>query len=347
MQRLLLSGIFLLAATFTALPQTLHIHTDTVYGCAGDTLVVQVKGSGFYGVGSMTLYLHYNPQELWYDTSKNHNPSLPGMLINHYLVPQPTIGFSWFTTTMNPANIGDGIIATLRFVMLADSGWLSFSNQCEITDPFGSPIQSTFAAYPVQRFLIPIIQHPGDAITGVNGNASFTVVPEQPPVSVQWQVSKDLITWSDLQENTPFSGVNTTQLSISIVADSLFGSAFRCRIVQGNCAADSEHAWLIKDTASGNTLIQKLSLKELPYPNPFSHQITFPLWPEVSKNTTFALYDMSGRLVVSRSITPLQAEEQSTVIQLDEIESGTYIAVLYFAGYDGLNKKQKHIIIKK
>jgi hypothetical protein len=347
MQRLLISGILLLAATITALPQTTHIHTDTVYGCVGDTLVVHVKTTAFTGVGSMTLYLHYNPLELRYDTCKSLNPLLPGMLVNHYLVPQPTVGFSWFTTTMTPSNIGDGTIASLRFVMLTDSAWLYFSPQCEITDPFGAPLQAILAAHPVKRYSIPINQHPGDAITVVYGNASFTVVPDQAAVSLQWQVSEDLIGWSDLHDDTHHSGVNTTQLSIYGVPDSLFGNAYRCRLAQGNCVDYSLHARLIKDTTSGTGLTMSISSEILPYPNPFNHHLVFPVGGENTKNATFALYDMSGRLVVSKSITPLQNNANETVIQLDEIQSGTYIAVVHFTGSDGLKQKQKHIIIKK
>lgn len=347
MHRTLCSGILLLVTAFCCQAQYVELFTDTVYGCRGDTLEISLNTTGFLDVGSMTLFVHYNPQEVTYDTCTAMHPMLPNLLVNHYLAPNPTIGFSWFTPNMSPVNLGTDTIARLRFILHTDSALISLSPLCEVTNATGTPLPAQFRSSPILPFEIPVSQQPQNVMVPVPGQASFSLTPDQIQLAVQWQKSLNQTEWFDIQDNVVYSGTNTTTLWINVTDDSLFTYTYRCAYRFGNCEAYSELVWLIKDTVQDIFLPDNKHLNLLsPYPNPVVDNITIPLNGSDAKSITFALMDMAGILHLSREVT-INPSAVAFHTQLSGIHPGVYMAVVTYHYPNHFQRVQKHIIFKK
>lgn len=81
---------------------------------------------------------------------------------------------------------------------------------------------------------IELIENPKDTIIEINQPTEFSVQAMY-ATSYQWQVSIDNgITWTDLNDNSTYSGTQTQTLSISSADGSLNGFLYRCAI-SGDC----------------------------------------------------------------------------------------------------------------
>lgn len=324
------------------------IRTDTVSGCAGDTVTINIKTENFNGVGSMTLYLGYDPSELIFDTITYKNPFLPGMLVNEIHTSSSFIGFAWFSATMIPAYLGNSTIASLKFILISENSQLWFLPGCEVTDSAGQPIATQFTGSPVMKFQIPVSKHPSDVYTTLNGNASFSLTTILAPVGYQWQISANMVDWVNLANDQTISGVNNSTLEINNVADTLFNKMFRCILYYGNCIDVSNPATLLKDTTSNISNERKHHSKEtLPYPNPFKGHLYVPMIVNPSNYSTFALHDITGRVVYRIEVSKENIHDSRIFIDNLELQSGLYIATIKYVDSLGQNTQFSHPVIAK
>jgi hypothetical protein len=77
----------------------------------------------------------------------------------------------------------------------------------------------------------------------------------------------------------------------------------------------------------------------LVYPNPFTNQVTFFASDVKSNNATISIYDISGRMILSKSGLNLRNSAGET-IDLPELKNGVYI---YNINVDGINTRGKII----
>ena len=338
---------FLLPVYGIGWSQAIQIFTEPLTGCTGDTVSVHLHTHHFFDVGSMTLFLEYDPQELSYDTTIALHPLLPGMLVNQFASPSTTVGISWFTTTMMSVDIDTGIIATIRFVLLADSALPVFHANSEVTDPLGSPLSTQFATEHITPYYIPITLHPTDAFVKPGVDATFSVTTPIADVSFQWQSSSNLTDWTNLHNNDTFAGVNQGLLTINNTPVQLFDLAFRCLLVKGNCSTYTHYGVLIQDTLSFVMNHKSLENKEQPHPNPYSHTFQLPIIHGLAKYHTFALYSINGRMVYQQNITNTTQGSRKVTIAPPNTPPGQYIGVLLYTDKQGTYQTKSYRIIKQ
>ncbi len=341
---LILSMAIILTGT-TAQP--VQIWLDTVAGCEGDTIEIALKTNDFYQVGSLTLYVNYDPIALSYDTTTQINLQLPGMLVNSISTGQHNIAFAWFTGTMTPSNIGAGTLAVMRFAILTENSWLNFSSQCEITNTVGQPLQTQFTGSLVVKKPVSITQQPQNCTAVPGGTAGFTVQSGEPGVIFKWQNSSDQILWSDLTDGQNYSGTSTNQLLISNVNSSFNDQWYRCRLLLGNCSDFSDAAILKIDTTQSliSQLPEYLFLR--PYPNPFNDNITFSFKGISIKQGTFRINDLSGRLLLEKHFSETETALHEVRIYDLELPSGYYLSTIILKDHYNNLYKLKYPIISK
>ena len=96
-----------------------------------------------------------------------------------------------------------------------------------------------------------------------------------------------------------------------------------------------------------NNFIIPTNLNDIPeemkeilvYPNPFTNQVTFFASDVKSNNATISIYDISGRMILSKSGLNLRNSAGET-IDLPELKNGVYI---YNINVDGINTRGKII----
>ncbi|MBD3242625.1 MAG: hypothetical protein GF331_18690 [Chitinivibrionales bacterium] len=121
---------------------------------------------------------------------------------------------------------------------------LSMSGQtyrCEVGGPCSSPVYSYDAALTV-RPAPGITSEPSDITVCPSASAFFEVQATGASGSpaYQWQVSTGG-SFTDLQDNAPYSGATSTHLSISGVTEAMNGYRYRC-IVSGECSPQATSA---------------------------------------------------------------------------------------------------------
>jgi pimeloyl-ACP methyl ester carboxylesterase len=91
-----------------------------------------------------------------------------------------------------------------------------------------------------------ITMQPVNQAVTVGQNSTFTVAADGSPTPMlQWQVSTNAgVTWTNLTNTSPYSGVTSTTLSVSSVPSSLNGTQFRCVATNSAGSAASAAATL-------------------------------------------------------------------------------------------------------
>lgn len=329
-----------------SLAQPVKLWMDTTSACSGDTIDISIITSDFFNVGALTLYVEYDPGLLHYDTTLLINPLLPGLLTNRTQTGQNAIIFAWFTTSMNPANIGSGSIATMRFILLSDSALLQFSAQCELTTATGQPIPVQFSSGVIKQREIPVLQQPQDATAVPGGTAQFTIVSGTTPL-FQWQRSSDSILWTDIIDDQHHSGSNSNILTINNASFALHQTSFRCNLTEGNCTGVSAPAMLRIDTSQYISDNDHTSDQFLAWPNPFSNNLTIAIPDGDWKKCTFAIRDLMGRLLFSQEHFPDQKMKQIIEIQNIHLAAGIYSASIVLTGSGGSGVQRQLLIHAK
>lgn len=126
-------SLFVLGLMFISIShaQSMTIKADSVIANVGDSVTVPVTFSNFGTVGSITLYINFNNSYLSWGRGLNwHSNLLPGQpLVNAV---GNTIIISWADASGVLVN---GKLVDLKFQFNGGSGTLTFSSNCEVTNP--------------------------------------------------------------------------------------------------------------------------------------------------------------------------------------------------------------------
>ena len=157
-----------------------------------------------------------------------------GFLVLNGAIPG-TISMAWYSTA--PLNLVYDSIITVRFIFNGGTTNLIWDmNTCEITNVSGVPIASNFINGLVSDLpnLAHINSNPVNVIDCLGDTVSFHITSSN-TTFIQWQVSTDNgVTWNDIANALPYSGVFTNNLTISGITLAMNNNKYRCR-VRGHC----------------------------------------------------------------------------------------------------------------
>lgn len=116
--------------------------------------------------------------------------------------------------------------------------------RCQVSGTCSTPLNSSTALLTVQA-LPQITLQPSD-VSACDQSATFTIAATGANNVYQWQVSLDNgVTFSNLNNNAPYSGVNTNNLTINPASAALAGNLYRCVVTGCNVPINSEDAILL------------------------------------------------------------------------------------------------------
>ncbi|TCO09681.1 cohesin domain-containing protein [Natronoflexus pectinivorans] len=219
-------------ATLTVLPNiSTSLGTSTI--CPGE-IAIPVRVSSFSRVGAFSLALEYNDEVLEFTGYSSLHESLrDGMFAVN--ADEGVLYLSWVGTTA--ASIPDnGVLVEFEFDGVPGSSPLNWRAGSEYVNINGLDIFSSYQNGNINVPQNPVINsHPEDQSIYGTGSVQFAVQASGAGLSYQWQESTDSgENWSDLSNGGHYSGVTSTQLTLSNVTSEMQGNLYRCKI-SGSC----------------------------------------------------------------------------------------------------------------
>lgn len=208
-----------------------------ITSCAGENVLVPLDVTDFNDVGAMTIYIGYDTNAAEFLSIVNINPSIPGSVSYNAEDGQVNIAYSYTT----PFYITGEKLFDLSFSFLGDSTLLPFLPGTEIAN-------SNLEIIPVDTFdgsianSIQIINQPDNVQSYPDNDVIFRVTSAGNPL-YQWQENTGS-GFSDLQNNSVYSGVTNDTLTIYDVPLSFNGYTYRCVLTADECIEITDTALL-------------------------------------------------------------------------------------------------------
>ncbi len=224
------------SATLTVLPNIITT-CPTVTSCPGQ-IVVPLNVTDFIGVSSFSITLNINPSVLTFTGTQNLNAALIDGSFSAN-VSGSKVYLTWYRT--NAATIATaGVLTELLFTGVPGSSSLTWDTQtagnCEYSDVNGLVIFSTWTNGNATIHTPPAITgQPVNKSIYSGGSTTFSVSATGTGLAYVWQVSTNGgLSFTNLSNVVPYSGVNGGTLTINPAALGLNNYQYRC-IVSGTC----------------------------------------------------------------------------------------------------------------
>ncbi|MCO5256895.1 MAG: cohesin domain-containing protein [Lentimicrobium sp.] len=196
---------------------------------------------------------------------------------------------------------------------------VSGSNICG-NGPISEPLPVTLFSPPqlLEQPASPPVVYAGQ------GNAIFNLSAAGDGLTYHWQELND--EWTDLNENSLYTGVFTNSLRIVNPPVSLNGKHYRC-IVNGVCLPEA-----ISDGNAMLTVLLPVGINEnypvlnlQVFPNPFNQYFDLKLFFNRQADITIKITDISGRLISSTSATSDNIAHQTIRVNTIDLIPGFYL----------------------
>ena len=223
-------------ATLTVLPNIIsNLGSSTV--CPGQ-VIIPITVTDFIGVASFSLAVNFNTSVLTFTGVQNLNAALTsGTFVNN--ASNGKVYLTW--TNLTAATIaGGGTLCELKFTGVPGTSALTWDTQttgnCEYSDVNGLIIFSSWNNGSATINTPPAITaQPANATIYSGGSATFSVTGSGTGPGYLWQVSTNGgLSFTNLTNVTPYSGVNSNVLTINPAATGMNGYLYHC-IVSGTC----------------------------------------------------------------------------------------------------------------
>lgn len=294
--------------------------------CSNTEILVPVTIKHFEDVATFSLFIKVDTAAMDFLDVENVNDLFAsGSFLGSINLENQIIILNWMS--LSAVNIDSGLLCTIRILLKKDSVNFDFQENCEMARSDLSVIQNVVyidgSRVPLSSYsAIPATQSLLDGST-----ATIQLAGLADGVSCQWQ-RKEGAHWTNLMATPPFSGVQTSQLSIQPVSTALDSSLFRGLLSNGICSEGSQVSQLLvmpEDVKEWNTLTNP-SLLHI-YPNPVNKILhcTF------SNNVIFAelrLINAEG-VVLSRQQVENVVAGKKLSIDFSQVKSGIYFLQLF------------------
>ena len=265
--------------------------------CNTQTVLVPITGTNLANIGSLTLYIGYDSQILSFDTLKNVDPQLNGLVFNSQTNPS-RIALVW--SNVNGAHFTNNLLLNLKFNVLQQTGNISFESGCEIATVALQIVPVNYISGSVYPSMPAITAEPSNKTIKSQADVSFQVVSPN-AAEYAWQESRNSgNTWNILADGTPYSGTHAASLTISHVPTNYNHYQYRCIMKRDNCPATSNTAILSVDSVSGindHSSAEFMTLYNRP--NPFTENTTILYQVPGPGNVSIQLFNATGSLVMN------------------------------------------------
>lgn len=289
---------------------------------------ISVYGSNSYG----------NGQPAHLEVSTIEQPVAAGLITGSDQVCQGQTGVIYSVQPIENATaynwilpVGADIISgsntnsiTLSFSNTAMTGTLSVfgSNMC------GLGTMSTPFLVNVSEIPLIIIQPESPpAIYQGSGNASISVQASGSGLTYQWQ--EYITSWTDLNENEMYSGVQNDSLLIVNPVVSMNGYRYRC-VIDGQCEPQT-----ITDGVATLTVLLPVGISVntnkiglLAYPNPSSTELHLDFFLPCAGNLLITLQSVIGETIFFMKESIMNPGDRSVSLNTASVKPGLYILVL-------------------
>ncbi len=291
-------------------------------GCSTNEMLIPVFVENMENIAALTLYISTDTNVVKYIGVEDVNEAFStGDFIGGENGGNQTVILNWFSLT--PANIENGLMCNVRFLVKGGGSVnFDFQDNCEFIDP--------------DLNVVGGVQYVNGSLTALNSlvpEPALQTILEGNPVSIelsgtiegisyQWQLKNEEDGWTDLENDTHYSGVTTPKLVINATAD-MDGNLYRCSLSNGACSEGTSESELMV-TTSGLSEPLKKGTGLLVYPVPVTGELTCEVSFSISSGK-LVLTDISGRVLKQKRFS----NERTFVIQMSDFTSGVYFVHLY------------------
>ena len=231
--------------TVRQLLPTIATSAGSLNTCSGTEFGIPITVTNFIGVGAVSLALQYNANILTYTGYEWANSHLSNGEL-HVNASEGVVYITWMSVA--GATIGNGTLLWINFTGVAGNSALTWQSAfCEYSNTEGYLFPTTFSNgnVHVQQENFEITSHPVNQDVVMGESASFSIDTEGQNLTFQWCVSEDEgASWTALESNTLYAGVNTETLLVNTTTFDMNGNLYRCE-VNGSCGLKYSNSALL------------------------------------------------------------------------------------------------------
>lgn len=286
--------------------------------------------TGSENVGGINLKIGYN-NSLLHFTGITAGTLGTGITAN---ATGGVITLVWDKAT-NVSNM-NGVLLHLNFTSISGgSSPLTFNASSTVTLTNLSNVALNYKNGSVTMDQAFINNQPTDKLVIIGGNTSFSILASG-VTGYQWEVSTDAgITFSPLTNSAMYSGVTTSDLSITNVLASMNGYRYRVVLQPGNVTSNSA-LLTVYSSIIGLPKSVNPGTFEL-YPVPSNGLFTASIeWPKSAK-FTIRVYNSAGKLMFEKHNILVDGKSKQ-FIDMSTTAAGTY-TVVFTSGNNQVSRK--------
>ena len=298
-------------------------------GCINKEILIPVEIRDFEDVGAITIYIGVDTDNIDYVGIENINDVFSsGDFVGGINHEGQFISFNWFSAT--PAYLESGIMCDIRILFKNEPVEFNFLDNCEIARSDLSVIDDV--EY-IDGSLVELSSLTPDPVTQTITEGSLATI-ELPGlsdgISCQWQENESG-NWINIIDAPPYSGVQTSKLSIQSVSAEMNEGLYRCLLSNNDCSGgsvESELFVILSDVGelNGHNKIAPMHV----YPNPFDEHLSCIFNINVP-SAELRLIDTNGVIKNYFKLGDVIAGKVLS-LQIDNTKTGIYILQLFNNG---------------
>ncbi|NQU31855.1 MAG: T9SS type A sorting domain-containing protein [Bacteroidetes bacterium] len=325
-----ISTVVALTISLLALPTCLLGETamkiGNYSGCSNSEILIPVEIENFVDIAAFTIYIGVNSNNIELVGFENlHEGLSTGNFVGAENIHNGYITFNWASLT--GMSVENGVLCDVRVLLKGNTEEFNFLESCEIARTNLSIIDDVKYSNGSLISLSSVTPDPITQSLVENSAANIELVGLSSEVTCNWQ-QNDGQGWFDLNENSPFEGVNSTKLIITEVSTSMNGNLYRGMLSNGYCSEGSSTSELFVITSGIGDYDQTEEESYINiYPNP-AHEYLNCIFNQNIQDASLIMISLNGNVVKKNKIGSV-ITGQLFSLNLENITSGSYILSLF------------------
>ena len=310
--------IGLLVLPISLISQT-GLSIGDIYSCSNTEVKVPVHMENFKNVAAYTIFIGIDVSNIEYIDVEDINEVFSnGSFVYNFMPQQQAITFNW--TSLAGVTIDEGLLCNLKVKIKEDQSSFTFLPNCEIVTADLSIIEDVTYVNGNTAAFNSIQPDPVSQSLSESSHATIELHGLNDDVSYQWQINTG-DGWSNLSDNSNYSGVQTSMLDILSVTKEMDNTYYRSLIISETCSEASVTSELFVTINALDENNVKGSM--LVYPVPATNQLNCS-FNSSFKDAELRLENLYGELVLTKNIGHIESGE-SIPLSITNIVDGVYI----------------------